>query len=104
MSVETAVTFLRAMASSPQHRPLCCSFLTLSLFLKVLVIAPIQGGGTGVWLGPLLIPILPPSKTELLGPSLPQMGPLFVPSCPISLSLPVPIPSVMAALQGHESG
>lgn len=111
MLVDTAVTFLRATASSPQHRLLHCSLPTLSLFLKVLVIAPIQGGGTGVWLGPLLTPHLHPpthvtrlGKAELLGPSLSQMCPLFVLSCPISPSLPVPIPSVMAALQRHESG
>lgn len=113
MPVETAVTFLRAMASSPQHRPVHCSLPTLSLFLKVLVIVPIRGGGgdTGVWLGPLLTPHTHPpthvtrlGKVELLGPSLSQMCPLFVLSCLISPSLPVPIPSVMAALRGMNLG
>lgn len=89
MSVETAVTFLRAMASSPQHRPLHCSFPTLSLFLKVLVIAPIQGGGTGVWLGPLLTPILPPTS---LGSARLSSLVLHFPKCALYLYRPVPSP------------
>lgn len=104
MSVETAVVFPRTghgFQSSAQ------TTVFFSSNLKPLVIDPVQGGGTGVWLGPLLTPhthppahVTRPRKGELLGPSLSQMSPLFVPSCPISPSLPLPILSVTAALQG----